>query len=609
MRSRPDDTLVLLDADGTTLLELRATEGRRRLGPIDAMTATPTSSFGSWSIAGGLLVVTAAKRGPRDLIIEARTSSSNPVGLQVAWPEGPASIMVAGPLGIAPRRVTWPGGTDGQHGWRSDLHVDVGSPVRLRVALGITSLPTEGPDVAATLGLRSRETDAFLARLLPASASPEDRGVTWRLVSGVLDREPADGWEAGLAAVALARLDPTEARRLTLRATEGGRHGPGTPWPATPPIGAWAVARVAATIGERDARIRFLETSLEHLLGVTSGLLDEQDAHGRNVLRGALLSVGGGRPLPVSSGLVVADGVPWVAAHVLWMVSLAAELARHDPLVEDILVTLLDTAVGMVDALEAMGGAVPMWDATTGGYRPVMADRDGRPVRLPARALVSSVPLLGVAIVPGVVVERSSLVAQRIDDHLRDRPELSGHLIRGRSGRAGRGDVVVSLASRARLGWALEPLLDPEVQLTDRGIRSLAPAPTAEEALVPADLVLDPAGRRDADGEPVWTGQVHVAMTVLLADALRTYGRVQDAPVVAHPTGSGHLVTLGGVADDLDRRVLEPMRIAQAAGEPWRPDGAWDARDGRALGMETVAGTAALAATVLRGTRGGASAG
>lgn len=619
LRSQPDGALALLDADGMTILELRAMEGRRVLAPIDVLTATPTGSFGSWSIADGLLVVTIAKRRPHDLIIEARTSSPDPVALRIAWPEGPASIGVQVPS-VAPRRVPWPGGTDGQRGWRSDLRVGAGSLVRVRVTDGGTDVPAEGPDVAATLGLRAREADAFLAHLLPSSAPEDDAHIARRLVAEVLDREPADGWEAGVAAVALARVDPTEARRLALRATEGGRHGPGTAWPASPPIGAWAARHVADAIDDRDARTRFVEASLEHLLGVTSGLLDEQDAQGRNVLRSALLSVGGGRPLPLASGVTVADGVPWVAAHVLWTLSLAAELARHDPLAEDIVVTLLQTTVGMVDALESMGGAIPMWDAAAGGYRPVVTGptgptgptgQQGTPVRLPLRALVSSVPLLGVAIIPGEVVERSPYVAQRIDDHLRDRPELSGHLIRGRGGRSGRGDVLVSLVSRARLGWALEPLLDPDVQLGPWGIGSLALAPVADEAAawLPDGLVLDPAGRRDTDGDPIWTGQVQVAMTMLLADALRTHGSMRDAPVVAHPTGSGHLMSLGEVADDLDRRILDPLRIAQAGGTPWRPDGAWDARSGRGLDMDQVAGTAALTTALLGVTKGRRSAG
>ncbi len=592
--------LRVIDATAVPVLELRAKDGRAALDTIDAQVAVPTAAFGAWVIGrhapgGRRLSVAMAKRGPWELVVELRASSERGVDVTLTvLPAAPDEERSALRVVLDPP-ARW-------HA-RSTAHdmvvrVRAGERVRLRIARSAAWRPRSEPDVAATLGTRAREAEAFLARLLPRSTPLDDARIARRLIAEVLSSDAADGWEAGFASVALARVDPTEARRLARRATEDGVHGPGTAWPATPPIGAWVATRLARSLRGRVARERFLEASVEHLLGVTSGLLDEQDARGRNVLRGALLSVGGGRQLPAATGLTVADGPAWVAAHVCWMVSLAGELARRDPLMDDVVVTLLDTVVGMIDSLEAMGGGVPMWDADAGGYRPVASGSDGTPVRLPLHALVSCVPVLGVAVVPGAVVERSLLVADRIDDHLRDRPELSGHIIRGRSDRHGRGDVLIALASRARLGWALESLLHPDIGLSPWGVRSLAVVRASDGDVPSAPQLVNDAPRSqgawDTDGRPIWSGQVHVAMTALVADALRRQGSVRDAPVVAHPTGSGHLLTLGAVADDLERRVLAPMRIAQAGEEAWRPDGAWDARDGRALGMERSVGAAAL---------------
>jgi hypothetical protein len=299
--------------------------------------------------------------------------------------------------------------------------------------------------------------------------------------------------------------------------------------------------------------------------------------------------------------LAHADGTAWLAAHSVAMLGLAARIAHVDPTYEDMAVTFLDTVVTMIDALESVGGGLGMWDPEHGAYLDVARAADGSYQRIPLRSLVGLVPLLGVTVIPGETLERLPLLADRVDGTLAERPELSGSIIRGRRGQRERGDALVSIVDRSRLGWALEHVLDPDGLLSPWGIRSLS----RWHALHPvhldlggevADVRYRPAGARDTDGAPLWQGQVSVALTCLLADAIRAHGGVRGSPLLLqHPTGSGRLATADAVADDLVARAMAALHRLADAAEPG-PVGvdAIDAEAGRPARPLGAAGRSSL---------------
>ena len=54
-----------------------------------------------------------------------------------------------------------------------------------------------------------------------------------------------------------------------------------------------------------------------------------------------------------ASDLAHANGTAWLAPHIVWMLELATTIASIDPGYEDMAVTFLDTAVTIIDALDA----------------------------------------------------------------------------------------------------------------------------------------------------------------------------------------------------------------------------------------------------------------
>lgn len=593
--------------------------------------ATPTWSHLRARADG--VVVEAAKRGPRDVVVRvtiaAPAEASTVVGALVTLEVAPAD-----PPGQTPRpRVAWeatgaPAGAtvvrldapdarplwlvDGHHacvepqagqdghgeGARLALrhHVELeagqGTDIRLRLSESDEPRTPMGPDADATLAVRARESEAWLrASLAPA---PPDAPVAPRLVAELLTRPTRTGLAAALDAVALATLDPMRARDLLLGSLAAWAHDADAPTddPGTPPLEAWATLRVHDLLRARTGREdpEFLEEACSRLLAATSWWVDRLDPDGRNALHGGLPTLDGPRVLPRgvmdhAAGVAHADGAAWLAVHFVSMLRLATTIARLDAGYEDMAITFLDSAVTMIDALDGVGGGLGMWDQGAGAYLDVARSTDGTFGRIPLRSLVSLVPLLAATVIPGETLERLPGLADRVDGVLAERPELSGSVIRGPSGRRDRGDVLVSVASRSRLGWALEHVLDPAGHLSPFGIRTLSRAHRepvrVDLGATVAEVRYRPAGARDTDGAPLWQGQVSVTLTSLLADALRTHGAMRGSPLVLqHPTGSGRLVVADEVADDLDERVRHGLRRLAMDGQGMVGVEAFDAESG-----------------------------
>ncbi|MET0772500.1 MAG: hypothetical protein ABWZ82_05395 [Candidatus Limnocylindrales bacterium] len=603
--------LVLHDAVRRAHLDLQVlVDGHPAL--MSAEQATPTGSHVRAS-AGDLVTIELARRGPRDVV--ARLALDGPA-------EGVATIDVLvtlgadapGPDELAPRpRLAWETTTgpadatvirldppDSSPWWLTDANrgriqpsvrpAPPGSPatlvihhhvplssgerteIRLRLAEADAPPPPVGPDAEATLGVRARESDAWLTGSFPSPGVPAP--LVRRLAAELLTGEPRTRLAAALDAVALATLDPRRARDMLLESLAAWAHdaGPQTEAPGAPPLEAWATLRVhdllLARTGHED--LAFLQEASSRLLALTAWWVDQLDLDGRNALHGGLPALDRPRVLPRgvvddAPGLAHANGAAWLAPHMVSMLRLATTIACIDAGYEDMAVTFLDTVVNMIDSLDAVGDGLGMWDQGRGAYLDVARAQDGSFRRIPARSMLSLVPLLAVTVIPGEALERLPALAARVDATLAERPELSGSIIRGRSGRRDRGDVLVSVANRSRLAWALEHVLDAEGFLSPYGIRTLSRAHVGEPVHVDmggttAEVRYHPAGARDTDGAPLWQGQVSVTLTCLLADALRAHGGVRGSPLLLeYPTGSGRMVLADEVADDLVARVLHAL--------------------------------------------------
>lgn len=74
------------------------------------------------------------------------------------------------------------------------------------------------------------------------------------------------------------------------------------------------------------------------------------------------------KPLPTGGILEQADGTAWMAFFCVVMLTMALELAMHDPVYEDMASKFFEHFVSIVDAMNKLGGGEGLWNEEDGFY-------------------------------------------------------------------------------------------------------------------------------------------------------------------------------------------------------------------------------------------------
>ncbi len=441
-------------------------------------------------------------------------------------------------------------------------------------------------------------------------------------------------WDLAFHAVSLAHVDPAFAKdQLLLLCREWSQHPdgqlPAYEWSfsdVNPPVHAWAAWQVYLIDGARD-RV-FLGAVLTKLLLTMGWWLNRKDAAGNDLFEGGFLGMDNisvfdrSRDVPAGWRLEQSDATSWVAFAFLSMQRIALELARTDPTWEDLATTFLERFLSIAEATERFGtGEVHLWDEQDGFYYDVLVDDDGRSEPLRVRSLVGLVPLLAVAASPHWAADLPGYTRRRgwLEEH---RPDLlAKHLVvHEDAGTAG----TLALVDPGRWARILTRVLDEQEFWSPHGIRSLSAAyrvgSTVDVAGRPLGIEYDPGESASGlfGGNSNWRGPVWMPVNVLLVDAIRTFADGAGREIrVELPTGSGTVVDLHAVADELTERLLGLFRPAASGRRPSapvdHPDGpAWDhptfseyfhGDTGTGLGASHQTGWTALVAHLVCTTR------
>jgi hypothetical protein len=128
----------------------------------------------------------------------------------------------------------------------------------------------------------------------------------------------------------------------------------------------------------------------------------------------------------------------------------------------------------------------------------------------------------------------------------------------------GHGDRrLLSIVDRDRLRRVLSVMLDEREFLSPYGIRAVSRIHREHPYCFTAGgteyrVMYEPAESTSGlfGGNSNWRGPIWYPINVLLIEALRTFDHYyRDSFTIECPTGSGRLMTLGQVADDLSRRL------------------------------------------------------
>src|SRR5438094_1270018 len=99
--------------------------------------------------------------------------------------------------------------------------------------------------------------------------------------------------------------------------------------------------------------------------------INRKDATGENLFSCGFLGLDNigvfdrSQPLPGGGTLAQADGTAWMAFYCSTMLSMALELARHDPTYEDVASKFFEHFVAIADAMNTLGGE-GLWDDEDG---------------------------------------------------------------------------------------------------------------------------------------------------------------------------------------------------------------------------------------------------
>ena len=400
-------------------------------------------------------------------------------------------------------------------------------------------------------------------------------------------------WDLGFHCVALAHVDPDFAKeQLVLMLREWYMHPngqiPAYEWAlgdANPPVHAWAAYQVYQIDKARNGGLgdrQFLERVFHKLLLNFTWWVNRKDMEGMNVFQGGFLGLDNigvfdrNAQLPSGEHIEQSDGTSWMAMYSLDMLAIALELAEADATYEDVASKFWEHFIFIARAMNHLGDdGLSLWNKEDGFFYDVLHMPDSSRLPLRVRSMVGLIPLYAVQMIEPELLEAMPSFRKRMEWFIEHRPDLTGHVAcmvtRGRQQRR-----LFSITSRDQLRRILRVMLDEQEFLSPYGIRALSKYHLDH----PYRIELN-GGSHSVDYEPGesttelfggnsnWRGPIWFPVNYLLIKALRRFREYYGLTFqIECPTGSGRMMNLDEVADEISRRLV---RIFQRDSQGRRP--------------------------------------
>jgi hypothetical protein len=387
-------------------------------------------------------------------------------------------------------------------------------------------------------------------------------------------------WDLAFHCLPLAMVDPEFAKQQLVLLTREWYMHPNGQMPAyewqlddvNPPVHAWAAWRVFQI--DRKQRgdggdLAFLERILHKLILNFTWWVNRKDAQGRNVFQGGFLGLDNigvfdrSAPLPTGGFINQADGTAWMAMYALNLMRIAVELARHNPVYQDIATKFFEHFLYIAEAMTNIGGqGIGLWDEHDQFFYDELNLPDGRIVPLKVRSMVGLIPLFAVETLEPELLDELPEFKRRLKWFLKYRPDL--HDLVSRWEEPGMGERhLLSLLRGHRMKALLRRMLDESEFLSDYGVRALSKVHGDQPYvwhLNGYDLVVryQPAESDSGlfGGNSNWRGPIWFPVNYLLIESLQKFHHYYgDDFKVECPTGSGNYLTIEEVGEELSRRL------------------------------------------------------
>jgi hypothetical protein len=316
-----------------------------------------------------------------------------------------------------------------------------------------------------------------------------------------------------------------------------------------PPVHAYATMQIFLMDKERNngkGDIEFLKYAFSKLLVNFTWWVNRKDRNDNNVFEGGFLGLDNigvfdrSSPLPTGGYLEQADGTAWMVFYSQQMLRIAVELALHEPLYEEFVSKFFQHTMWIAGAMDRLGEHQDeMWDEEDGFF-----------------------PLAAVAIFDEDILEQLPKFRAFAREFMTRHPELAANIhMPGEPGVNGR--RLLSIVNEEKLRRILGRMLDENEFFSPHGIRSLSRVHRerpfvfqygGQESRV--DYLPGDSDSGMFGGNSNWRGPVWMPVNfLLLSSLLRLYAFYGDEFTVECPTGSGRLLTLFEIAQELSERL------------------------------------------------------
>jgi hypothetical protein len=441
----------------------------------------------------------------------------------------------------------------------------------------------------------------------PASPAPPEsrlniRNQSWRhLHNGNIISMPDKweypwyaAWDLAFHCVPLARLDPSFAKRqLVIFLREYYMHPngqiPAYEWnfsDVNPPVhawGAWKVYAIDKEMNNGKGDRQFLASVFHKLLMNFTWWVNQKDREGNNLFEGGFLGLDNigvfdrSHPLPNGAYIEQADGSSWMAMYSLNMLRIAIELSTFEPSYQEMASKFFEHFLFISRAMRNITeDEIDLWDSEDEFYYDILhMPADDQSVLLKVRSLVGLIPMFAVEILTPEMIDQLPDFTRRLEWVLKNRPDLARMVSRWHE--PGRGESrMLALMRIHRLKRTLKRMLDETEFLSDYGVRSLSKYHKDHPYVLQMDGITYSVqylpGESESGmfgGNSNWRGPVWFPVNYLIIESLvKYYEYYGDEMSVEYPTGSGKLMNLKQVAEELMSRLLRIFQLNENGERP-----------------------------------------